>query len=241
MGEHTSRSRGGLAPRLAVAAGCVVAGVCAWLLVAGRLGAAHSADPVPCELCAEQGPAGAISAGTVPSAAQTHAGRDLVTGSEKGSATPPASSRTTGGASGSSAASVSSVSQPAQPSQSTPSPSSSLPSPSAPGVAVSYTVTSQWSSGYRVQVTLRNTSQSTVTSWNLVFRAPGVKLAMQPDGAVASAAGDVLTARPVSWDGTIAPGGSVDLGFMFDGPWVPATQALTGCRLDGVPCVLTEK
>jgi cellulase/cellobiase CelA1 len=101
---------------------------------------------------------------------------------------------------------------------------------------VRFTVTSHWDSGYRAEVTIVNTTAVTIDGWKLEFRAPGAVLQLPADNAQATVSGDQITAENASWNGTLAPGGSAVLGFMFNGH----LQDPEGCVLDGSPCTFVR-
>lgn len=107
------------------------------------------------------------------------------------------------------------------------------PAPALDGVTVSFAVVQEWTSGLEANVTLHNTSGSTLRNWKLTFRFAGTinsiwngqRLADQ-DGAVAVA--------PASWNSDIAPGGSVSVGFTASpgGSLAPTDMAVSGTWCD---------
>lgn len=224
MGEHRpvrgDGPFGGVLP-VAVAALFVVAAGCAVLLMVERGGDVAAAGEGGCDrLCAAAGPSGApggVAAATSP----THQGMSIA----RGSAVPPA-----GPGSG----------VPATPggSQGSDKSASSAPATSASpaGKVVPFEVTSHWSTGYQVNVTVANDAASTVTDWSLTFRTGGTATVRQVSSANAVSGPDgTVTVTPVDWDRTLMPGQRVTVNFGFDGAYVPPAQ---DCDFSGQPCTL---
>ncbi|WP_244302553.1 PHB depolymerase family esterase [Microbispora triticiradicis] len=104
-----------------------------------------------------------------------------------------------------------------------PSPSASpSPSPSAspstspsgqPGACrVSATVNS-WANGLTEDITVTNTGSSAVNGWSLAFTLPGGQTITNGWNATYSPTSGQVTATNVSYNGSIPPGGSVQIGF----------------------------
>jgi len=75
-----------------------------------------------------------------------------------------------------------------------------------------------WDSGATVTVTVKNTGTRTVNSWMLHWAWAGSGVTVSSMwSAEHSTMGEMQMAAPVSWNQTIAPGGSVSFGFNVDG------------------------
>jgi hypothetical protein len=73
-------------------------------------------------------------------------------------------------------------------------------------------IVNDWGSGYCADVTIRNNGSATITNWQIVFDVNESSV-YSLWNANYSVSGSVYTAGPVSWNGTIAPGGSQTWGF----------------------------
>ena len=91
----------------------------------------------------------------------------------------------------------------------TTSPTSSGP---AGACKVTYT-TSTWSTGYTAQVTIGNTSGSALSGWSLAFTLPSGQTITNSWNATISPASGAVTAKNVSYNGSIAANGTVSFGF----------------------------
>ncbi|WP_157548314.1 cellulose binding domain-containing protein [Micromonospora sp. ATCC 39149] len=84
--------------------------------------------------------------------------------------------------------------------------------PPAGGCRVSYTVNA-WSTGLTAAVTITNTSATTVNGWSLAFTLPSGQSITGGWNATYTPTSGAVTARNVSYNGSVAPNGSVDIGF----------------------------
>lgn len=98
---------------------------------------------------------------------------------------------------------------------------------------VAYT-SSQWSSGFTASITLTNTSDAALTSWELAFTFPGGQTLTNVWSANASSAGSTVTLSNAAWNGSLAPGDSVTIG--FNGTHTGANPAPTSFTLNGTSC-----
>ncbi len=106
---------------------------------------------------------------------------------------------------------------PSSPPPSSPPPSSPPPSsPPPPGTAscrITYTVNA-WNTGLTTAISITNTGTTTVNGWSLVFTLPSGQTITSSWNATFTPASGQVTARNVSYNGTIAPGATVrDFGF----------------------------
>lgn len=94
---------------------------------------------------------------------------------------------------------------------SSPSPS---PSPSGAACTATYRVVSQWSDGFQGEVSVRNTGPAPISAWTATFSFGGGQRITQAWNAAAVQSGTVVTARNLSWNGSLAAGGSTSFGFL---------------------------
>ncbi len=82
------------------------------------------------------------------------------------------------------------------------------------GCKVTYSANS-WNTGFTASVKLTNTSTSPLTGWRLTFAFANGQTVQQGWNAVWSQSGSTVTAAgsPGSWNETLAPGASIDMGF----------------------------
>ncbi len=91
-------------------------------------------------------------------------------------------------------------------------PPPTTPSPSGTGCRVGYAVNA-WNTGLTAEVTITNTGATAVNGWSLAFTLPGGQTITNGWNATYSPTSGAVTARNVAYNGTIAPNGSVSIGF----------------------------
>ncbi|NYH41569.1 lysophospholipase L1-like esterase [Micromonospora jinlongensis] len=84
--------------------------------------------------------------------------------------------------------------------------------PASDGCRVAYTVNA-WNSGLTASISVTNTSSTTVNGWALAFTLPGGQSITSGWNASFAPSSGAVTARNVSYNATIAPNTSVDVGF----------------------------
>ncbi|WP_328348822.1 cellulose binding domain-containing protein [Micromonospora sp. NBC_00421] len=87
--------------------------------------------------------------------------------------------------------------------------------PASAGCRVAYTVNA-WNSGLTASISVTNTSSTTVNGWALAFTLPGGQTITSGWNATYAPTSGAVTARNVSYNGTIAPNTSVDVGFQAE-------------------------
>ncbi|MEV4622260.1 endo-1,4-beta-xylanase [Asanoa sp. NPDC049573] len=98
---------------------------------------------------------------------------------------------------------------------------------------VAYTI-SPWggSPGFTAGVVLTNTGTSALSAWTLAFTLPSGQQITPPGwSATWTQSGQAVTAAPLSWNATLAPGGSTTIGFNgthTGGTGEPATFTVNG-------------
>ncbi|MBB5868047.1 endo-1,4-beta-xylanase [Allocatelliglobosispora scoriae] len=87
------------------------------------------------------------------------------------------------------------------------------------GCSATGTVQSTWNNGYVIQpLTVTNTGTSTITSWTVTFTLPAGHTLTGSWNATFTVSGQIVTAKSISWNGTLAPGASTSFGFQASRP-----------------------
>ncbi|MDT0443643.1 glycoside hydrolase family 9 protein [Streptomyces johnsoniae] len=77
---------------------------------------------------------------------------------------------------------------------------------------VTYT-SHRWSAGFTSSVTVENTGATPISPWELTWTFADDQRITNAWNAVVTQSGQDVLARPVNWNGTVPPGGSVNFGF----------------------------
>jgi O-glycosyl hydrolase len=100
---------------------------------------------------------------------------------------------------------------------------------------VAYTTTSQWPGGFTASVVINNTGTSAISSWTLGFTFPGdQQITSSWNTATNSQSGEAVTLTNASYNGSIAAGSSVTIG--FQGTWTNSDTAPTSFTINGITC-----
>jgi endo-1,4-beta-xylanase len=120
-----------------------------------------------------------------------------------------------------------------------PSPSASpSPSPGGGSCRVAYTI-NPWGGGpgFTAGVVVTNTGAAPVSGWTLAFTLPAGQRVTPPGWSANWAqAGQAVTATPLSWNGTLPPGGATSIG--FNGSHTGNTSEPAAFTLNGQTCVV---
>lgn len=116
----------------------------------------------------------------------------------------------------------------------TPTPSPS-PSGGAGSSRVAYTM-STWNNGFTASISITNTGTSTINGWTLSFTLPSGQSITSGWNATYSPSSGQVSARNVSYNGTLAPGATIDIG--FQATHTGNTAEPTAFTLNGVPCTV---
>ncbi|MEU4624481.1 cellulose binding domain-containing protein [Actinoplanes sp. NPDC023801] len=105
----------------------------------------------------------------------------------------------------------------------------------AAACSVTYSVASQWNSGFTGDVRIRNTGGANIDGWQLGFAFPSGQTMAGGWNGTWTQNGTRVTVTDAGWNGTIAPGGQVTLG--FNGNWsgsnaVPAVFTVNDLTCD---------
>ncbi|MFI6128235.1 cellulose binding domain-containing protein [Micromonospora sp. NPDC051141] len=119
---------------------------------------------------------------------------------------------------------------PTTPPPTTPPPNSPPP---AGGCRVAYAVNA-WGNGLTASVTITNTGGAAVNGWALAFTLPSGQTITGGWNASYAPTSGAVTARNVSYNGTIAPSASVDIGFQATHSGNAGKPA--SFTLNGAPC-----
>ncbi|MEC4573156.1 glycoside hydrolase family 18 protein [Streptomyces virginiae] len=105
-------------------------------------------------------------------------------------------------------------------------------------VGAVYTKSSSWSGGYTGQYVITNSTGQAQSGWTLEFDLPaGTKIDSLWNGTH-TVADRRVTVKPAGWNGQLAAGASVTVGFVASGSGAPGDP--TGCRINGVKCSVDQ-
>jgi hypothetical protein len=101
------------------------------------------------------------------------------------------------------------------------------------GCSVTYSISSQWSGGFGANVTLTNLGDP-ISNWTLTWSYPAGQQVTQAWNATITQSGTALTARNVSYNGSLATNASTNFG--FNGSWTGSNPAPASFALNGTTC-----
>ncbi|MEU6432496.1 cellulose binding domain-containing protein [Microbispora sp. NPDC046973] len=116
-----------------------------------------------------------------------------------------------------------------------PSPSASPSGGTGTGPRVAYTM-STWNNGFTASISITNTGTSAIDGWTLGFTLPSGQTITSGWNATYSPSSGQVSARNVSYNATIAPGATIDIG--FQATHTGNTAEPTAFTLNGVPCTV---
>jgi hypothetical protein len=124
----------------------------------------------------------------------------------------------------------------------TPTPTSGTtptPTPTQPAggssCKVAYSIVNQWTGAFQASLSITNTGSSAINGWSLVFSFANGQTISQIWNASASQSGNQVTVTNLSYDGTIAPGSTLN-SVGFQGTWSGTNTAPTSFTLNGKQC-----
>ncbi|WFE35531.1 non-reducing end alpha-L-arabinofuranosidase family hydrolase [Micromonospora sp. WMMD975] len=103
----------------------------------------------------------------------------------------------------------------------------------AAGCSVKYTVTAQWGGGFGADVAITNLGDS-LSNWTLTWNYGAGQTVTQAWNATVTQSGAAVTAKNVSYNGSIPTNGTTSFG--FNGAWNSSNPAPTSFTLNGVTC-----
>lgn len=99
--------------------------------------------------------------------------------------------------------------------------------------SVTYAANS-WNSGFTASVKVKNTGTTPLTNWKLTFSFANGQTVQQGWSATWSQSGSTVTAAGASWNSTLAPGATADIG--FNGSHSGTNNAPTAFAVNGAAC-----
>ncbi|WP_260613861.1 cellulose-binding domain-containing protein, partial [Streptomyces sp. WAC07061] len=103
----------------------------------------------------------------------------------------------------------------------------------AAGCKVEYQITNQWNTGFGAQVVVTNTGDP-VTAWTLEWTYANGQQVTQGWNAAITQSGAAVTAKSLSYNGSLATGGSTSFG--FNGSHTGTNAVPATFKLNGVTC-----
>ncbi|MFC7485041.1 cellulase family glycosylhydrolase [Luedemannella flava] len=103
----------------------------------------------------------------------------------------------------------------------------------AAGCKVTYSAPSQWPGGFTANVNVTNLGDA-INGWTLVWNFPSGQTVTQAWNAAVTQSGAQVTARNVSYNGSIATNATVSFG--FNGSWAGSNTTPTSFVLNGTTC-----
>ncbi|MEU6741642.1 cellulose binding domain-containing protein [Streptosporangium sandarakinum] len=103
------------------------------------------------------------------------------------------------------------------------------------GPRVTYTM-STWNNGFTAAISITNTGTSAINGWTLAFALPSGQAITSGWNATYSPSSGQVSARNVDYNGTLAPGATIEIG--FQATHTGNTAEPTAFTLNGVPCVV---
>ncbi|GIG64067.1 glycoside hydrolase family 18 chitinase [Phytomonospora endophytica] len=108
------------------------------------------------------------------------------------------------------------------------------PAHAAENLTATYKLGSDWGTGYGADYTIKNTGTTASASWTLKFTlAPGHRISSLWEGTY-TVSGQDVTVKNTGWNGAIAPGASVKIG--YNASYSGAQAAPTNCTVNGTSC-----
>src|SRR5579863_2592280 len=107
------------------------------------------------------------------------------------------------------------------------------PAAASPVCQVTYTVNSDWGTGFSVAVNITNNGPA-ITSWTLGYAYTGNQKIAQGWSGTWSQSGENITVTNASWNGTLATGASASIGANFS--YTGTNTAPTAFTLNGTAC-----
>lgn len=100
---------------------------------------------------------------------------------------------------------------------------------------MTYTV-NQWNTGFTAQLEVANTGTAALDGWTLGFTFPSGQQVTQYWSSEIVQSGAQVTATNAPWNGQLAPGGAVQIG--FNGAYSGTNTAPSTFTLNGATCTV---
>lgn len=101
--------------------------------------------------------------------------------------------------------------------------------PSSGACTANYRVVDTWAGGFKAEIDVRNGGSSAIRGWTVRWTFSGGQTIRESWSTTLSTGGSSYTARPVSYNETIAAGGSTTFGIVADG--APGTSPRPTCAV----------
>ncbi|GAA1805962.1 hypothetical protein GCM10009682_29760 [Luedemannella flava] len=108
-----------------------------------------------------------------------------------------------------------------------------LPASAAAGCRVNYAISASWPGGFGANVTITNIGDA-LSSWTLVWSFASGQTITQAWNATVTQSGAQVTAKNVSYNGSLATNASTSFG--FNGAWTSSNPVPTSFTLNGTAC-----
>jgi endoglucanase len=115
--------------------------------------------------------------------------------------------------------------------------------PSATQCQITYTLSNQWTTvpgagGFQADIAIHNSGPTPIDGWTLSWSfGNGQTMAQLWNAAFSQSGADVSVRSNQTWNGTIAPGASVNA-FGFIGAWSGSNSRPAAITLNGLPCAV---
>ena len=97
-----------------------------------------------------------------------------------------------------------------------------------------YSLTNTWSGGLQAQIVLSDTGATAISTWTLTFTFGGDQKITQLWNGTSAQPGEQVTVTITPYNATIAPSGSVTIG--FTGTYTASNAAPASFAVNGTPC-----
>lgn len=104
---------------------------------------------------------------------------------------------------------------------------------------VHYTITNQWQGGFGVNIAITNTGPTAINGWSLKFSFANGQTITQLWNGSFTQTGSAVTISNVSYNGSLAPGASLNSAPGFNGAWSGSNAVPTTFTLNGITCSTT--
>lgn len=102
--------------------------------------------------------------------------------------------------------------------------------------SVHYAITNQWQGGFGASLTITNTGTTPINGWSVQFSFPDGQTISQLWNGSYTQSGSNVTITNISYNGTIAAGGTLSSPPGFNGTWNGTNAPPTAFTLNGSPC-----
>jgi endoglucanase len=112
-------------------------------------------------------------------------------------------------------------------------PTTDQASAATPACQVTYSVVNSWNVGFQASITITNNAAA-MSGWTLAWTFPNTQQISQLWGGVPTQTGQQVSVQNASYDGSLATGGAVTIGFV--GTWAGTNAVPDYFTLNGIAC-----